>query len=150
MLVVGSGPAQEELESMAERLGVASRITWMGALPAEDLSMVWPRLDCLVAPARTTKQWVEPHGRSVIEAMGYGVPVIGTDSGALPEIIGSAGIVVKEEDAPAITEAVTLLLDSPQHRMAYALEGRKRVMSEFVDAAIARKTQGFWSEILKG
>lgn len=148
LLVVGSGPAQEELEAMAERLGIASRVTWMGALPAEDLAMVWPRLDCLVAPARTTRQWVEPHGRSAIEAMGYGVPVIGSDSGALPEIIGPAGIVVKEDDVPALTEAITQLLESPAQRMALAQEGRRRVMSEFVDAAIARKTRAFWTEVL--
>lgn len=148
LLVVGSGPAQEELEAMAERLGIASRVTWLGALPQDDLSMVWPRLDCLVAPARTTRQWVEPHGRSVIEAMSYGVPVIGSDSGALPEIIGAAGLVVKEEDVPALTETITQLMDSQPQRVALAQEGRRRVMSEFVDAAIARKTRAFWSEVL--
>ncbi|MEP7327307.1 MAG: glycosyltransferase [Gemmatimonadota bacterium] len=148
LLVVGSGPAQEELESMAERLGIASRVTWLGALPADDLSMVWPRLDCLVAPARTTRQWVEPHARAAIEAMGYGVPVIGSDSGALPEIIGSAGLVVKEDDVPALTESLTQLMESPTQRVTLAQEGRRRVMSEFVDAAIARKTRAFWQEVL--
>jgi glycosyltransferase involved in cell wall biosynthesis len=148
LLVVGSGPAQEELESMAERLGIASRVTWLGALPSEDLSMIWPRLDCLVAPARTTRQWVEPHGRAVIEAMGNGVPVIGSDSGALPEIIGPAGVVVKEDDVPALTESITQLMESAQHRAALAQEGRRRVMSEFVDAAIAQKTRAFWQKVL--
>jgi glycosyltransferase involved in cell wall biosynthesis len=147
LVVVGSGPAQEELEQLAERLGIAARITWMGAVPPEDLPTVWPRLDSLVLPARTTKQWVEPHGRAVIEAMGYGVPVIGSSSGALPEIIGSAGLVVTEDDVAALTEAIQHLIDTPARRIAFAVEGRRRVMSEYVDAAIARKLLNFWGRI---
>ncbi|MEO8201703.1 MAG: glycosyltransferase family 4 protein [Gemmatimonadota bacterium] len=147
LVVVGSGPAQEELEGLAERLGIAARITWLGAVPPEDLATVWPRLDTLVLPARTTRQWVEPHGRALIEAMGFGVPVVGSASGALPEIIGPAGLVVTEDDVPALTEAIQNLLDSPPRRIAFAVEGRRRVMNEFVDAAIARKLLGFWERI---
>lgn len=147
LMVVGSGPAQEELEGLAERLGIAARITWLGAVPPEDLATVWPRLDALVLPARTTRQWVEPHGRAVIEAMGFGVPVVGSASGALPEIIGSAGLVVTEDDVPALTEAIQQLLDNPARRVTFAVEGRRRVMNEYVDAAIARKLLGFWEGI---
>jgi len=147
LLVVGSGPAQEELEGLAERLGIASRITWMGALPPEELSAVWPRLDCLALPARTTRQWVEAHGRAVVEAMGYGIPVVGSTSGALPEIIDAAGMVVTEDDVPALTEALQQFLSSPQSRQTAALDGRRRVMSEYVDAAVARKTLAFWGRV---
>jgi glycosyltransferase involved in cell wall biosynthesis len=147
LLVVGSGPAQEELENLAERLGIASRLTWMGALPPEELSSVWPRLDALSLPARTTRQGVEAHGRAVVEAMGYGVPVVGSASGALPDIIGHAGLIVKEDDVPGLTDALQDLINSPQRRVAFAQEGRRRVMSEFVDAAIARKTLAFWRTV---
>lgn len=147
LIVVGSGPAQEELEGLAERLGIAARITWMGAVPPEDLATVWPRLDTLVLPARTTRQWVEPHGRAVIEAMGFGIPVVGSSSGALPEIIGPAGLVVTEDDVPALTEAIQLLLDTPARRVTFAMEGRRRVMNEYVDAALARKLLAFWERI---
>ncbi len=147
LLVAGSGPAQEELEKLAERLGIAARITWLGALPPEELSTLWPRLDCLALPARTTRQWVEGHGRAVIEAMGFGLPVVGSTSGALPEIIGPAGLVVNEDNAPALTEALQELLQAPARRVAFALEGRRRVMGEYVDAAIARKTLAYWQTI---
>jgi glycosyltransferase involved in cell wall biosynthesis len=147
LVVVGSGPAQEDLENLAERLGIASRITWMGALPPEELSSIWPRLDCLALPARTTRQWVEAHGRAVIEAMGYGVTVVGSASGALPEIIGPAGLVVLEDDVPGLTDALQELITSPARRVAFAQEGRRRVMSEFVDSAVARKTLAFWRSL---
>ena len=147
LLVVGSGPAQEELEGLAERLGVASRVTWLGALPPEELPGIWPRLDCLALPARTTRQWVEVHGRAIIEAMGFGLPVVGSTSGALPEIIGPAGLVVQEDDVPALTAALQELIDSAPRRAAFAQEGRRRVMSEYVDAALARKTLAFWHTV---
>ena len=147
LIVVGSGPAQEEMESLAERLGIASRVTWLGALPREELAAAWPRFDCLVLPARTTQRWVEPHGRAVIEAMAHSVTVIGSTSGALPEIIGDAGLVIPEDDVRALTAAVQDLRDSAPRRQAFALEGRRRVMAEFVDGALARKTLAFWEKV---
>jgi glycosyltransferase involved in cell wall biosynthesis len=56
--VVGSGPSQEELEGLAQRLGMAARVTWHGALPHPALEPVWASLDCVVQPARTTSGWV--------------------------------------------------------------------------------------------
>jgi glycosyltransferase involved in cell wall biosynthesis len=147
LVVVGSGPAQEELEGLTERLGIAARVTWMGALPPEELPGIWPRLDCLALPARTTRQWVESHGRAIIEAMGFGLPVVGSTSGALPEIIGPAGLVVQEDDVAALTDALQELINSSARRVAFAQEGRRRVMSEYVDAAIARKTLAFWHRV---
>jgi glycosyltransferase involved in cell wall biosynthesis len=147
LLVVGSGPAQEELENLAERLGIAARVSWLGALPPEELPGIWPRLDSLVLPARTTRQWVEAHGRAIIEAMGFGLPVVGSASGALPEIIGTAGLVVREGDVPAHTEARQELIDKCDRPIGLAQEGRRRVMSEYVDAAIARKTLAFWHTV---
>lgn len=147
LMVVGSGPAQEELEALAERLGIAARVTWMGALPPEELPGIWPRLDCVSLPARTTRQWVEAHGRAIIEAMGFGLPVVGSASGALPEIIGSGGLVVAEDDVPGLTDALQELVNSPARRTTFAQEGRRRVMGEYVDAAIARKTLAFWNTV---
>jgi glycosyltransferase involved in cell wall biosynthesis len=146
--VVGSGPAQEQLEVLAERLGIASRITWLGALPQESLKEIWPTLDCLVVPSRSTPQWVETYHPSLVEAMGHGVPVIGSDSGALPDIIGSAGLVVREEDVGALTGALQHLADTPRERARLGREARLRVLAEYVDDAVARRTLEFWKKVV--
>jgi len=96
--VVGTGPAQEELEGLAERLGIAGRVTWLGALPRQRVDEIWPRLDCVVLPSRTAHRWVEGMPRAAMEAMAHGVAVVASTAGALPEIVGSAGVVVAEED----------------------------------------------------
>ena len=144
--VVGTGPAQEELEGLAERLGIAGRVTWLGALPRRRVDEVWPRLDCVVLPSRTAPRWIEGMPRAAMEAMAHGVPVIASTAGALPEIVGPAGVVVPEEDVGAIAEALQRLHDEPAERERLAAAGRQRVMNEFTEAAIAGKTLRFWRE----
>ena len=148
IIVVGTGPAQEELEGLAERLGIAGRVTWLGALPRRRVDEVWPLLDCVVLPSRTAPHWVEVMPRAAIEAMAGGIPVVATTAGALPEIVGQAGIVVPEEDVDAIAGALQRLHDDPGERERLAAEGRRRVMSEYTEAAIAEKTLRFWRETI--
>jgi glycosyltransferase involved in cell wall biosynthesis len=144
--VVGAGPAQEELEALAERLGIAGRVTWLGAQPRQRVDEVWPKLDVLVLPSRTAPRWIEGMPRAAMEAMAHGVPVIATSAGALPEIVGNAGVVVNEEDVVAIAETLQRLHDDPAERDRLAAAGRQRAMNEFTDAAIAGKTLRFWRE----
>jgi glycosyltransferase involved in cell wall biosynthesis len=146
--VVGTGPAQEELEALAERLGIAGRVTWLGALPRRAVDEVWPRLDCAVIPSRTTPTWIEAAPRGTLEAMANGLAVIGSAAGALPETIGDAGIVVPEEDVAALTESLQRLHDDPAELERLAAAGRRRVMDRFTDSAIADRTLAFWRDLL--
>jgi len=150
LTVVGSGPSQESLESLAERLGIASRITWRGAIPGDELKSIWAGVDCLVIPSRTTPEWVETFHHPLVEAMGHGVTVVGSDSGALPELIDTAGLVVPEDDVEALTAALQHLADSPRERSRLGREARLRVMNEYVDDAVARRTLEFWEAVARG
>lgn len=145
--VVGTGPSQEELEALAERLGIAARVTWHGALPHPAIEALWPRLDCAVFPSRTTPRWVETVARAPLEAMAHGVAVIGSDSGVLPEILGDAGRVVPEEDVTALAESLYALYADRAQCERVGVAGRRRVMEQFADAAVARKTLHFWAEV---
>jgi glycosyltransferase involved in cell wall biosynthesis len=146
--VVGSGPSQEELEALAQRLGMAARVTWHGALSRSALDTIWPTLDCLVQPARSTAEWVEARGRTALEAMAWGVPVIGSRSGALPEILNGVGAVVPEDDVEALAAALQQWLDDPAERYRLGREARRRVLSDFTDEAIAFRTAKLWREVL--
>jgi len=149
LTVVGTGPAQESLETLAERLGIASRITWRGALPPEELRALWTDLHCLVVPSRSTPEWVETFHPALVEAMGHGVTVVTTDSGALPELVDTAGLVVPEDDIAALTAALQHLADAPRERSRLGREARLRVMAEFVDDAVARRTLEFWESVIR-
>jgi glycosyltransferase involved in cell wall biosynthesis len=144
--VVGTGPAQEELEGLAERLGIAGRVTWLGALPRERVAEVWPGLDCVALPSRTAQRWVEVTPRAALEGMAHGLPIVGTASGALPEIVGEGGTIVAEEDVGALTAALQAFHDQPEERARLGAAGRRRIMDHFTDSAIAEKTLAFWRE----
>jgi glycosyltransferase involved in cell wall biosynthesis len=148
IIVVGTGPAQEELEGLAERLGIAGRVTWLGSLPRRRVEEVWPLLDCVILPSRTAPGWIEGMPRAAVEAMANGVPVVTSTAGALPETVGQAGIVVPEDDVEAIAEALQRLHDNPAERERLAAEGRRRVMGEYTDTAVAEKTLRFWRDII--
>jgi glycosyltransferase involved in cell wall biosynthesis len=148
LTVVGTGPAQEELEGLAERLGLAGRVSWLGALPRDAVDQVWPRLDCIVIPSRTTPRWIEATPRAALDAMARGVAVVATSAGALPEIIGPAGLLVPEEEVGALTEVLQRLHDAPEEHQRLGAVGRRRVLEQFSDAAIAERTRRFWAQLV--
>jgi glycosyltransferase involved in cell wall biosynthesis len=150
MHVAGSGPAQEELEALAERLGIAARVTWHGALSRASLGGLWPRLDCAVLPSRTTPRWVEARGRTALEAMAHGLPVIVSASGALPEVVGPTGRVVPEEGVDQLAEVLGEFARDPDGRRALGIEARRRVLAEYTDEAIAERTLAFWRTVAAG
>jgi glycosyltransferase involved in cell wall biosynthesis len=142
--VIGTGPSQEELEQLAQRLGIAARISWLGALPRKVLDEIWPRLDCVVVPSRSTETWVMTEGRAALDAMAHGLAVIGTDSGALPELVGDAGRIVPEEDVQGLAAVLQQLYADRAECERLGSAGRRRIVEEFSDAALARKTLSFW------
>jgi glycosyltransferase involved in cell wall biosynthesis len=147
LTVVGTGPSQEELEVLAERLGISARVHWLGALPREAVDQVWPQLDCVVFPARTTPRWLATVARGALHAMANGVTVVGSDSGALPEIVGDAGRIFPEEDVPALAAALQELYADRSECERLGVAGRRRIMEEFSDDAIAGKTLNFWRKL---
>jgi glycosyltransferase involved in cell wall biosynthesis len=148
LTVVGTGPSQEELEGLAQRLGIAARISWLGALPRAAVDEVWPRLDCLVLPSRTTQRWVMTVGRAALHAMAHGIAVVGTDSGALRELIGNGGRIVPEEDVPSLTAALQELYADKALCERLGAAGRRRIIEEFSDSAIAGKMLAFWRTLI--
>ncbi|HXE58502.1 MAG TPA: glycosyltransferase [Gemmatimonadales bacterium] len=147
--VIGTGPAQEELERLAAQLGIAARVLWLGAVPAAERERVWPHLDCVVLPARSTPRWVEATGRPLLEAMARGIAVVGSRSGAIPEIVADGGLLVPEDDAAALAAALQRLADHPREREEFGAAGRRRILADYADDALARRTLAFWESVRK-
>jgi glycosyltransferase involved in cell wall biosynthesis/SAM-dependent methyltransferase len=105
-LIVGSGPLEAELKQWAHSVEGGSRVHLVGARAPAELPEYLNCLDALLVPSLTTPTWKEQYGRVIAEAMACGLPVIGSSSGAIPEVINRAGIVVPENDAAALADAV--------------------------------------------
>jgi glycosyltransferase involved in cell wall biosynthesis len=145
LTIVGEGPERERLEHLASELRLAARIRWAGALPL--LRELWPEMDILVVPSRPTAGWNEPTGEAVAEAMAHEVPVIGSDTGVLPELIADGGLVTPPGEAGALAEALGQLFD-PAVRGTMARAARARALRLFSNEAVAERTLAFWHSLL--
>ena len=148
LAVVGDGPTRRKLEDQTRRLGVANRVSFRGSVPHPEVASLWPSIDVLVLPSRTTPHWAEQFGHVLVEAMAHGVTVLGSSSGAIPEVIGDAGVVVPEGDEVALREALEQLVTNRNTLREFAARGNKRVRQLYTDDAIAERTIAFW-KILK-
>jgi glycosyltransferase involved in cell wall biosynthesis len=150
--LLGSGPLRRRLEERAGSLGVADRVTFVGAVASGEVPGVLGGFDVLVNPSLTWvrghTQWKEQFGRSLVEAMACGVPVIGSDSGEIPNVIGDAGTVVQEGDAAVLRQALQRLMDDPSLRAIQAHRGRERVLRHFTQRRIAQQTHAVYRQLL--
>jgi glycosyltransferase involved in cell wall biosynthesis len=146
--LLGWGPEEPRLRAQAEALGLGDRFAVHGALPSERVPEFLSRLDVLALPSLTFPNWKEQFGRSVMEGMACGVPVVGSDSGEIARVIGDAGLVFPEGDAGALTECLRRLRDDPALRRDLAARGLARARERFTQEQIARQTRDAYTEIL--
>jgi glycosyltransferase involved in cell wall biosynthesis len=130
LVVLGEGPQREELERLAGKLDVPLLLP--GRVP--DVTAWLRRADLLVHPAR----W-EGFGLALLEAMLMSLPVVATRVSSIPEIVidGETGLLVPPDDAPALAEAVTRVLDDPAD---LGTRGYERARAEFSVARMADRT----------
>jgi glycosyltransferase involved in cell wall biosynthesis len=115
LLLLGSGEYKEKVQEWAAGKGWSDRVQ-VKLVTHSEVPRYLASMDLLVAPSQTTKNWREQFGRMIIEAFACGVPVIGSDSGEIPFVIGDAGRVVAEADVAGWAHAIEQLLDSPEKR----------------------------------
>lgn len=147
LLFVGSGPLESELQRRARELGVAERVRFLPGRPLAELPQVMNALDALVLPSRTTARWKEQFGRVIIEAHACATPVIGSNSGAIPEVVGRAGIIVPERDPAALAAAIRDLAANPRQRTAYGLLGRRQVEAHYTWEQVARRMEAIYRAV---
>lgn len=104
--IAGTGPLAAAIETEAARRGVAERVRFLGGIDPDEVAGFYASIDVLAVPSMPTRRWTEQFGRVAVEAMAAGVPVVSSDAGALPDVVGGAGIVVPQGDAPALAAAV--------------------------------------------
>jgi glycosyltransferase involved in cell wall biosynthesis len=121
-------------------------VKWAGCLPREQLPEFYGALDVLVLPSLTTASWKEQFGRVLVEAQACGIPVVGSDSGAIPEVISNAGLVSPEGDVNALSILLEKLRSIPSLCSDLALAGRKRVELCYSWAAIAAQMTAVYEE----
>jgi glycosyltransferase involved in cell wall biosynthesis len=149
LAIVGEGPERNRLEMLAQHLGVAERVFFEGGLPSVRLPAFYRELDVLVLASRSRPNWIEQFGRVLVEAMACGVPVVGSDCGEIPGVVGDAGLIFPEEHVEALRGHLLDLMRERDLWADLARRGRERVLAHFTQAQVAGQTVEVYREIGK-
>jgi glycosyltransferase involved in cell wall biosynthesis len=148
LLVVGDGSEREGFERQLSDSGLRDRAEFTGAINFALVPDYFHKLDVMVIPTETTKRIREQFGRVIVEAMASRVPVIGSTCGAIPEVIGDAGLVFPEGDAAALAGALKQMLSDQDLRERLAAAGLERV-KQYSWERVAEKTYALYLQVIR-
>lgn len=136
--IAGVGPQEAKLKAMAQALGVAERVRFLGW--RTDPSALYRAADICVFPSR-----YEPLGNVVIQSWAHGLPVVAAASKGPAALIrdGEDGLLVPVDDADALAASINRLLADPMLRIRVVQNGAERVEGEFSQAAVVAQ----WREL---
>jgi L-malate glycosyltransferase len=155
VLLLGRGPMQAELMEQAETLGIADRLIQVESVPHADVYRYINLMSTLVLPSETSDAfktltasgWKEQFGHVIIEAMACQVPVIGSDSGEIPNVIADAGLVFPEGNVEALRDRLIQLIDQPTFAEEIAARGYHRAMVKYTNCALAKEALDFYRSL---
>jgi glycosyltransferase involved in cell wall biosynthesis len=153
-LVVAGGPSGssidvdpevERLRALAERLGVADRVRFIGGKARTEVPELMRTADVVV-----TVPWYEPFGIVPLEAMACGRPVVGSAVGGLLDTIvpGTTGELVPPRDPQALAGALRELLADPERRRRYGEAGRERAVALYDWSNVVARTEEVYESVV--
>jgi glycosyltransferase involved in cell wall biosynthesis len=148
-LIIGDGPLRDSLRTLAERCGVADRVTFMGERFVQDLIPYFHASDVFVLPSIARS---EAFGIVQLEAMACGKPVVNTSlSSGVPFVSrdGLTGITVPPGDSQLLGNAINRLLNDNELRIRYGESARERVRQEFTLETMIDRTWRLYAEVLE-
>ena len=137
LAIMGEGPHEGRLRQRIAELGLASRVTIRGWGAPADVAAFLRGLDVMILLTRTTKKVREQFGRVIVEAQSCGVPVIGSQSGAIPGVVAEGGWIVAERDPEGLARLLNEIHGDPATRLLKAAKARDNAMARFTYDAVA-------------
>ena len=135
LLLVGEGHLQKEILQFAASHNLRDRVRLVGVVAHDDLPAYYRLMDVCVLPSETMSRWKESFGRVLVEAMACGVPVIGSNSGAIPETVGNAGRIFPEKDDRMLAREIMRVLQN------------ERLRRQLRQAGLARAQEFSWENV---
>lgn len=157
LLLLGRGELKDEIQSLAAAAGIGDRLIIVDSVPHDQVYRYINLMSTLVLPSETTYKfktltavgWKEQFGHVIIEAMACKVPIIGSDSGEIPHVIGDAGLIFPEADAEALCGCLTRLMQQPQLAGELGEQGYQKTMNQYTNRALAEQQLDFYRELVQ-
>ncbi|MBD3421607.1 MAG: glycosyltransferase [Chitinivibrionales bacterium] len=126
LLMVGDGNERQAFADKVTELKIAHRVILTGTIEHDKVLDYYRAMDVCVLPSITQGGWKEFFGRTLIEAMACGIPVIGSSSGSIPDTIGNAGLIFREKEAGDLLDKMRILTGNQEVREDLIRKGRQR------------------------
>ena len=133
------GPTSEELE----KRGIKEKVKFVTDLSGEEITELYARSTIAVCPSV-----YEGFGFPAGEAMSCGIPLVATNGGSLPEVVGDAGIIVQHSNPGSLVNALKDLLNSPEKQKELSHKGRERVLERFTWKRAAKELVEVYKEAI--
>ncbi len=138
LMLIGSGPMQKYISDYIRSYRL-ERVISVRSVPYDQIHEEYRSADIAVAPSRTTKTWEEQYGMALVEAMASGLAIVAYRTGAIPEVIGDAGILVPEGDVHRLAGAFLRLARNRPLRTKLGTMSRRRASSRYDARRTARR-----------
>jgi glycosyltransferase involved in cell wall biosynthesis len=144
-VIIGHGPAENELKYMAQSLGLKNTVKFLGH--CQDVPSLLKGISVFVLPTRS-----EGLGISILEAMAMGVPVVATAVGGVPELVRhrQTGILVRVDEFGAIARAVKQILNNREETEAMRRAAFEHVRAKHSAAQMVERTLDVYRQVVHG
>jgi glycosyltransferase involved in cell wall biosynthesis len=136
--VIGSGPLESEIQGRWQS-AFGDRLKYRAAVPHSGVADCLRALDIFVLPSLTTPRWKEQFGLTLAQAMMAGAACVGSSSGAIPEVLGNAGVIFEEGNRKQLQDVLSALITSPARRQELAQAGWSRAMAQFSHSVVSAR-----------
>jgi glycosyltransferase involved in cell wall biosynthesis len=144
LTVVGTARPGGPAEAALDRLGLRDAVRFTGPVPEPELVDLLQRAAVVAIPSL-----YEGFSLPAVEAMACATPLVTTDAGALPEVVGDeAGLRVRAGDVGELTDALRRVLDSPELAERLGRAGRQRVLERYTWRGTAERTADWYADVL--
>lgn len=144
LVVVGTLRENGDIEKLITKLGIRECVTFTGRIENDAFVQQYAKASLAIVPSV-----YEGFGFPAGEAMACGLPVISTTGGALPEVVGDAGILVPPANPKALVNAILRLIDDPELAKKMGRDGYKRVRDRFTWKRAAEMTVEAYRETIR-
>jgi len=137
--IVGKGP----FRSVIEKQGIKTETFPYSKMPA-----IYHQADIFVLPSKPTNNWEEYYGMALLEAMASGLPVVTTDCGAIPEVVGGAALISPHSQAEKLYSSLKLMISNAKKREIYGRKAYQHAKKSFDCQKQADKIGLLWRKLL--
>jgi glycosyltransferase involved in cell wall biosynthesis len=143
LLLVSKPNPGGKTERLVKKLGLADKVQFVNGISTEQMVRYYAQASIAVVPSV-----YEGFGLPAGEAMACGVPVVSTDGGALPEVVGDAGVIVPVKNVDAMVDAIDTLLQDPQARAELGARGQQRIDELFCWHVCAQQMTEYYRQVM--